>query len=1019
MEIKLIVAGTTYEAGINVIKQIDVKDHSRKNLVVVPDSFSMQAESLIFDCLNLKSTFNIEVVGISRLASKILRQNNVPFKRISGLEETFNIYKSVKENENQFVYFHKCGVELCLKILQVIKQFKACHVLPNQINQTGDEFLDGKMHDLRLIYQSFERLLGEKLDLSKLLEFFLENAQNNLDLSNLNLYFVNFDSFSPEINSFICKLAGAVNKICIGMSSPVSATNAYIYEDDILKKTTKYAKDYGITVKVEKFPVSFEGARLKMLKNLFAFDVESGKDEYFSNIIAKNQDDEIEFVAKYIKYQIFHGARLKDFAVAVANDNYYEKIKTVFAKFGLLAYCDDATDLSSTVLGKFVLKIMQIAKLGFNKENIEYLVSNILTCTDDKEKILGDIFYYDIQEPEEFLLREPSYRDLFSQITQLKMCKSTREFVSVLQSILQKTQDKQQNLLDLLKVQQNFKKESENSQSYTLLLQVLDKLSELGEDEPIEFDDFEKILILSLQSVKVETIPSYIDAVFVGDVTSSYFEDVHTLFVLGATAMNLPKAQKDTAIIDDDDIKKLKLQFALEPEIKVLNRRNRLKLFECLFHAKKRLIVCQPLNEEGKTSQCAGFVKDLATMFGDNVVQTESLSDFDVSVLSDEEKLNKLLFYLGNRANLRDAYSKIAGGDRVIFEGLSGMVKIPKKTIFKNIKVADKNRISASELENFFTCPFRRFVSYDLKIKQKENVEPNKRLFGIFEHALLEKFVSDHKNDLASLNDKQIEEYISFNLRTLAEEVYDRSVLKKSFLNILKNESKIILKNVVYEQKNSDFRPILLEEKIIVPISNDMHLVGFVDRIDTFKDYFRILDYKTGKTESIKKELFYGKKLQLFLYASAMQKKLGLECGGVYYFDCQTKYKKHNMSKNLLNGLTKKDNLVVTATDKRLWDEGVKSDLIGMSRKVKTKDDEFAFKNGNESENLQELFDYAQSLSKNAIFQIKNGYIAAKPFAESCEYCPYLPICRHIESDGYRQMQSVKDENFKKKTEIK
>ena len=103
------------------------------------------------------------------------------------------------------------------------------------------------------------------------------------------------------------------------------------------------------------------------------------------------------------------------------------------------------------------------------------------------------------------------------------------------------------------------------------------------------------------------------------------------------------------------------------------------------------------------------------------------------------------------------------------------------------------------------------------------------------------------------------------------------------------SESKIILKNVVFEQKNSKFKPILLEEKILYPLSKEKTLTGFVDRVDKVDNYFRIIDYKTGKTDNVKKDLFYGKKLQLFLYANSMKEKLGLDCGGVYYFDCQTK----------------------------------------------------------------------------------------------------------------------------------
>ena len=166
---------------------------------------------------------------------------------------------------------------------------------------------------------------------------------------------------------------------------------------------------------------------------------------------------------------------------------------------------------------------------------------------------------------------------------------------------------------------------------------MLDKLAELGADDKLTIVDFENLLMLSFKSVKVETIPTYIDAVYVGDVTESYFADVDTLFVLGATAGALPKTQNDTGIIDDEDIKKLRLDFALEPEMKVLNRRNRLKLFEVLQHAKRKLIVCQPSSEGNQTTQKAGFVNDLSKIFGNNVIHTVSLEDLNLPSLSKEE----------------------------------------------------------------------------------------------------------------------------------------------------------------------------------------------------------------------------------------------------------------------------------------------------------------------------------------------------------------------------------------------
>ncbi|MDE6583623.1 MAG: PD-(D/E)XK nuclease family protein, partial [Clostridia bacterium] len=897
MEIKLVTGATSYEAAINTIKQIDVTDFERQNLVVVPDSFSMQAESLIFDSLNIRSTFNIEVVGISRLAGKIMRNHNIPFQRISALEEIFTIYKVVKDSEGEFKYFKKCSLDFCIKILQVIKQFKACKIKPEQIKNTGDEMLDAKMSDLKLVFTRYEMALGEKLDLSKLLEVFVENVEKSMDLSKINLFFINFDSFSTEINSFICKLAGYVNKVYIGFSKAISQHNAYIYEDDILRKTVGFAKEYGVNISVESVPTSLTGNHLAMAENLFGFDVESfGKNDFFTNLVAKNAQDEVEFVAKYIKYQIANGAKFNKFAVAVSDKKYYDIIKTVFQQYKITNYCDDATTLSKTILGRFLLKALKIAKLGFSQDSLQYLVDSPLFEVSDRRKILEEIFYFNVKDESEFLERYPEFSSIVNRIKNLRMCKTTKQFELAISDLIQMVENNYTLLLEDLNEEKFFKEQSENAQAKELILKVIEKLGSLGENENIELEDYENLLLLSFDSVKVETIPNYIDAVFVGDATDSYFEDVDTLFVLGATAGSLPRAQSDIGIIDDEDIRKLRFNFVLEPEIKVLNRRHRLKIFELLQHAQRRLIISVPLQDENGQSERATFVSDLACLFGNNVIHTSVASDFNGS-LSEEEETERLKFFVGTKENVLSSISGLIWQNKLpknlkknlslwIRDGLPVdrkyvRIKNPEKAFFKN------NIVSASQLENYFNCPFRHFVRYGLKVNKRENIEPNSRLFGLFEHALAEKFVSQYKDTLGGFNDKQIQEFLNQNVATIAKNIYDEKILKnKHFVDYLKNESRIILKNIVKEQKNSNFKPISCENKIFVPFYENINLVGSVDRIDACKKYFRIVDYKTGEVDSIKKDLYYGKNLQLFLYGNSVKEKFELSCGGLYYFDC-------------------------------------------------------------------------------------------------------------------------------------
>lgn len=1000
MEIKLVEGATTFEAAKYVLQEIDASDINCENLVVVPDAFSMQAESLIFDCLKTKATFNIEVVGISRLAGKILYGANIPYTRISSLEEIFAIHKAIKNCENSFQYFSHCGVDLSLKILQVIKQFKACKVDFGKYKNTKDESLDRKMHDLILIYDEYQKVLGERLDLSKLLDFFVESTQNTQILSNINLFFINFDSFSLEIGDFICRLAGQVKSITVGMAKPICEANAFIYEDDIQRKILKLAKTYGVNVQVQNKGTSLSGPQLAMVKNLFAFNAEKcDAKDYFFTIKAKNSQDEAVFAAKYIKNQIFGGMRYRDFAVAVPDQKYFELLRETFAKFKIPLYCDDAVNLTQTILGRFLTKVLSIAKNGFDMPSFQYLCSSPLF---DRKSDIGDIFKYQISTEKIFAEHFPEFKAVLNKFHLLKHCKRISEYCNILKDFLNFVHENYANYLSKLESKSYFKKESENAQAEDLLLAVMDKLSEISIDEEYSLVEFENILLLAMNSIKVETVPSFVDAVYVGDATESYFQDVKELFVLGANAGSLPKMQSDTAIIDDEDIKKLKLNFVLEPEIKVLNRRNRLKIFELLQHAQNRLFISFPLNVDGKPSQQADFVKNLQEIFGEKSVHTKVFDCIDFS----QENIKNLLMFIGSKQNLVENISKIdlpIELKRQIFQLVDK--NLPHEQKFETASQISKAAVSASEFETFFACPFKRFVRYVLKINPNEDVLPNNRLFGNFVHSLLHKFFMGNQ-DIKNIDEKKIQKFLNDNLKNLASQVYDPSVIEKpGFLRQIERECGIILKNVVEEQKNSDFQPVMYEEKIVEDIAGKK-LVGFVDRVDKFKDKFRIIDYKTGQFGTIKKELFHGKKLQLFLYADAISKKLNMECAGVYYFNCHSKFKKKSEKEKLLFGMTLKDEDVVYATDKRLLTQNC-SDIVGISVKKSAKKEEFPFKGNGLEANLGEYIDYSKKISTLALEQMEEGYIESKPLTKECENCPYRSVCCHDESDGERKFLKV------------
>ena len=1001
MNLNFITSGTLFEATKETIKKIDFKNLAQKNLVVVPDSFSMQAESLIFDCLKIKSTFNISVVGISRLASKILREHNIAFDRVSGLEEILITYKAVKDNEGSFSYFQNYGIDFCLKVKEILSQFSSSMVKVEDIKPCDDKILSKKMEDLKLIYKSYLELLETRLNLSKLLSFFLEKSEF-LDLKNYNLYFVNFDSFSKEIFDFICQLSKKVNSVYIALSKPIWQGNAYIYEDDSQNKMMKYASSIGVAIKVEEKKPNLNEEQTAVLKNAFSIQTEKTTSQLFNSIVASDGLDEIEYVAKYIRYQIVSGKRYKNFSLAVPEESYFKIVDNIFEKYKIPVYMDYTLSLGEIGVSKFFVKFLKIALGGINKSDLEYLIASPFLNLDEVEEKLDKVDFYEIETANTYQKYDNSLDEIFNLLKNVKNSKKIQEFCFFSEKILEIIEKNIDFYLDKII---SLQKKSENEQAVTLIKKIINEINAFKFQQDISLKDFIFLIETVFQSVKVETVPSYIDAVYVGDATKSYFEDVDTLFILGATSSLLPKTEKDCGIITDEELNKI--HHLIEPEIRVINRRNRLKLFEVLQHAKNNLFTIAPLGNNG---QKASFVNDLEKAFDVKENATSSYQNFNRPDLVMEDFQRLINFNLGTKDVAEQNFKKI---EKKLPQNYANSINFAvHKDIFSyNYDYLSfnplANYISVSRLENYFTCPFKHFVNYTLNIKPKEHAKQDKRKVGILKHELARLFVEKYPN-LRAVKGEEIENFLDENLKKTLASVFDNIIFEdKIFINILRRECFNMLSNLVYEQEQSDFKPIFTEKKVKGSIS-DLNFVGIVDRIDNYKNYFRIIDYKTGKVDSLLKDLFYGKKLQLFLYAKFVQEDLKLNLAGVYYFDCKNKFKKKNVPAKLLDGLTLKDNEVVYATDFRFQDDNFKSDIIGGTRKKNVKEEEFVVKYGNFTDSFEKYLDYSLKISENAIKEIEEGYIAPKPLENECEFCKFKGICKFKE-EGFRKQVTKKD----------
>ena len=328
--------------------------------------------------------------------------------------------------------------------------------------------------------------------------------------------------------------------------------------------------------------------------------------------------------------------------------------------------------------------------------------------------------------------------------------------------------------------------------------------------------------------------------------------------------------------------------------------------------------------------------------------------------------------------------------------------------IFSNL-----DTISATTLESYFKCPMLNFFANIVKIKPRIDNEILAFDIGNILHEIMFKYYKYNKKitDIYDFCKSEIYKAVDKDERLKLN-------IKSPILVNLIDEAVRVINAVDYIDENSDFEPKYFE----LDFKNDKALklknisvIGKVDRVDVCNDMFRIIDYKSGKADANLKELYYGNKLQLFLYSCAMENVLKKSAVGSFYLPLHNAYTRELSNTYSMKGFYLAEDFVVRSFDKRL-EAGMKSDIVNVKL---NKAGEVGKMGGNKELNSAEfswLKNYSKSVSENAVEEMKGGYIEPTPSGVSkpCEFCPYVHIClRKSNGIKYREARKIDLESFK------
>lgn len=1009
-KIKCVLSDNLFDQANSIFKLINTQDLSKENIVFVPSGQEKWAENLLFETLKTKVLFNVKV---QTLNSFVKQQTNlkplvVPMQK--------HLIKKAIEMSNLSVFTGLVTDGLVNAVHEQILAFQEANLSVDEIKNTSvnSVFLKQKLEDLEKIYQCYQTLLGDEYDNAKIINLFLHNSYFS---QNQRFFFVGFNGFTQQQLCIIKKLA---ENSCVTLSgfASTSETNGYVFDKPVW---IDQLKSMGLELDVTQNQETALVLEQSIIKNT-AFSVLDTKQslDFVKVFECLDAKEEVFSLARTIKQLMFTNKDLgyEDFCVVCSNIETYRPIlENIFTEFGFeysinAQLCVNETEISRfiTLVLEFLLendidKFLSIAFSSFSDLNNE-----------DRFKLVN---YYEANKPlslkkdKSFLQNLDGTKKLWDNLKSLQGLEKISDIITEIfeqfDLLVKSTQ-----LAQKLQHNGSFKQAVLNAFAPNAIKNLAENLAIKFEKK--DFADFVNVLKSSLSQTfgvaeKIETSNLFVTTY------QDFPKNVKHLFVLGANQGAMPSSSNDTKIITDEELEGLNLPIKTTLS---RNRENRLAVLQCLIGFTNNLYISYCLQDNsGQKLLPSVFVQSLVKSAKEDIfvsLSKEVPSGF--KQLSINQKAIYFAHSFGSRVRVETEFLKAQKSQNQnflqilpIFSQIFSMQSQDYDRLAVDNSLSlffPDNKTKISQIESYYSCPFKHFMAYGLKLTEKPLMAFQSQDVGNVLHKVAEEYLSSKNNFVENgVSPKQA-------VREIFEGFEKQNKFEKLFkdfnnvsLQVLKSESERLCKHLLAYSQKSAFKPKFLEvyfgkqaKFTLKVLGQDFSVVGIVDRVDEWQNNAVVIDYKTG--DSIKGnnvELFYGEKLQIFVYAKAFSQLYNLNVQGVFYMPILNKFFEEKEIPYYLRGKYVKDENFLNMMDKTITFENPKSMIFPCEIKtskeaVKSGTIEYKSRvNCVEVQDFNEMIDYAVAMTKSAIKEILEGNLSAMPTETACTNCPYLSIC--------------------------
>ena len=1019
-----------------------------KTYIITPEQFSFTAEKKLLETLEEGATTTVEVLSFERMAYRVIKEVfGEGTKNLINSSKAMIISSLLEEYQSNFNFLSK-SMENIDMILKQITEFKKHNItvemLENQIEKTNDTYLKLKLKDMLFIYSKFEeKIKSDYIDENDLLTLLADNIEKSHLFDNAIFYIDEFAGFTKQEYNVLSSLMQIAKEIYITVCTDdlrvIKSPEVDIFYDN--KQTIQTLKQIGEIEQEIHLDKSyrFKNAELEHLeKNIFAipYTIYGKNVENISLTIAKNEFEEIEYVAREIfKLVRDKGYRYRDIGVITKNlEEYTSLCKAIFSEYNIPVFIDEKKDITQDIFIKYVLSILDIFAKNWSYESVfNYLKTGIVKIDRIYElenyclkwNIKGRKWY---ESPWNFD-EDTSFLEIQKEVvTPLLELKKNLDGV--------KTADKISKELYNFLINNISDEENIQHESFNVVVEVLDEISDLFEDIKMSFDTYIKLLKTGLSHKEIGQIPQTVDKVTVGDVNRSKTHKIRAIFIIGVNDGVFPSVQSSEGFFNDKDREGLKKE-GLELAKGTLEKmyEENFNIYKAFSTAEDKIYISYPAADiDDKPLRKSTMISKLKRIYPK--LEEKVYEPNNAEIYNKEVTFANLLSSVNEQKDkewyeLYKWYKDDEKWAKKLDNALNGLdyTNVPEKINKENVRKLYGSTLNTtvSRLEKYRSCSFAYYLKYGLKLSDKEKMDIKPVDTGSFMHEVIDTFfkkVDDIKNITEEDMKKVIDEIIEEELSLKKNYIFTATAKYRTLVRRLKKVIYLSMKYIVQSLKLSDFDVLQSELEfgnnnypaieMTLEDGRRVSITGKVDRIDIAKapngKYMRIIDYKSSTKDIELNKVIAGLQLQLLTYVDAIKQKENLEPAGALYFtllEPKIIGTNKNMTKEeiediirknyKMNGLVLADVNVIKMMDNTL--ESGKSDIIPVSL---NESGEINYKSSKtvtkeEFENLQK---YTIDIIKQISKEILDGEINLKPYyivnekKTPCTYCEYKSICQ-------------------------